>query len=587
MQYGFNIRFFCCELGVLLAMPALWASVALDDGLVVIPSKKGNVISWRLQADDPKDIAFNVWRDGIRLTPVPLTTSTFFSDSDGMPQSAYQIQAISGGKTGALSKAVLPWKEGVLRIPLKTPEGYTPCEGSVGDVNGDGAYDLVIKQEKYPRESTHPVGDGTTKLEAYTFAGELLWRIDLGPNVREGAHYTPFMVYDFNKDGIAEIAVRTSDGTTDGKGNVIGDPKANHRSKEGRIVSGPEYLSVFAGKTGAEITRIPYIARGNIKDWGDDYGNRSDRFLMGLGCFDGSNMSIVMCRGYYTRIVIHAYHLIQGKLSLLWAFDTATNPEYKKYEGQGNHSFAVTDVNGDGRDEIIYGSLTLGADGKPLYCSGLGHGDAMHVGKFDPDLPGLQIWQAHESNKNGADFRDAKTGKQLWKLRGYGDVGRALCADIDPRYPGYECWGLGCDRGLYSCKGEKITDAMPSSCNFAIWWDGDLLRELLDRGSVGKWNWEKNTTDRLVTGWKSGGDSCNGTKATPVLSADLLGDWREEFILRASDNQSLILFSTTIPTSHRFVTLMHDRTYRMGVALQNIGYNQPPNVGFYLGEPKK
>lgn len=572
---------------MLLVAARVCGSVASDAGLVVIPQPKGNVLSWRLLAGHPSDTGFLIWRDGVTLTPSPLTQATFYSDPEGTPRSAYQVQPVSGSKTGTLTRSVLPWKETVLRIPLQTPDGYTPCEGSVGDLDGDGVYDLVIKQEKFPRESTKPVGDGTTKLEAYTLQGKLLWRIDLGPNIREGAHYTPFMVYDLDNDGIAEIAVRTSDGTIDGRGVVIGDPKANHRSKEGRIVSGPEFLSVFSGRTGGELARVPYIARGSIKDWGDDYGNRSDRFLMGVGCFDGRNTSVLMCRGYYTRIVIEAYNLNQNKMKLLWSFDTRTSPELKSYEGQGNHSFAVVDVNGDGRDEIIYGSLTLSSEGKPLYCSGLGHGDAMHVGKFDPELPGLQIWQAHEANKAGADFRDAKSGKQLWKLKGYGDVGRALCADIDPRYPGSECWGLGCEKGLYSCKGEKITDVTPQSCNFAIWWDGDLLRELLDRGAVGKWNWEKASMDRLVTGWKFGGDSCNGTKATPVLSADLLGDWREEFILRASDNQSLLLFSTALPTPYRFVTLMQDHTYRMGVALQNIGYNQPPHVGFYLGEPKE
>jgi rhamnogalacturonan endolyase len=244
----------------------------------------------------------------------------------------------------------------------------------------------------------------------------------------------------------------------------------------------------------------------------------------------------------------------------------------------------VGDVDGDGKDEIIYGACCIDHDGKGLYSTGLGHGDALHLADMDPDRPGMEVFMSHErpSDIAGSEFRDARTGELLWGKPSHGDVGRAMAADIDPRYKGFEYWVAGGARGLFNTKGELISERAPRSCNFGIWWDGDLLRELLNRNYVSKWNWQ-NSSDSIIFV----AENCvsnNGTKSTPVLCADIFGDWREEFILKTTDNKELRIFSTVIPTNYRFYTLMHDPVYRLSVAYQNVAYNQPTQVGFYLGE---
>jgi rhamnogalacturonan endolyase len=294
-----------------------------------------------------------------------------------------------------------------------------------------------------------------------------------------------------------------------------------------------------------------------------------------------------MCRGYYTRTVLAAYNWDGKQLHKVWIFDSDDGtPGNRAYRGQGNHSLSVADVNGDGKDEIIYGAAVIGHDGKGLYSTGLGHGDALHVSVLDPTLPGLQVWDVHErpSRVAGAEFRDAATGKLLWGQPTTRDNGRGMTADIDPRYPGSECWSAGVP-GLFSAKGELISNRKPRSCNFAVWWDGRLLRNLLDRNHISRWNWETSTEETIMTAEDCA--SNNGTKATPCLSADILGDWREEVIWRTADNKELRIYTTTHPTNHRIYTLMHDPVYRLGIAWQNVAYNQPPHTGFWLGEGMK
>jgi rhamnogalacturonan endolyase len=299
---------------------------------------------------------------------------------------------------------------------------------------------------------------------------------------------------------------------------------------------------------------------------------------------DGARPSAVMCRGYYGRSVLAAWDWREGRLALRWVFDSKDreNP----YSGQGGHQLSVADVDGDGRDEIIYHAMVVDDDGRGLYSTGLRHGDALHVGDLDPTRAGLEVFGIHENEERtvslgtpGTALFDAKTGKILWSDGPGVDVGRGLTADIDPRYLGEEMWSG--PAGLRTCRGERIGPA-PRTANFAVWWDGDRLRELLDGTRISKWNWEQGRLETLLEAEDCAAN--NGTKATPCLSADLLGDWREEVLWRTRDNRELRLYVTTAPTPHRLRTLMHDPQYRLSVAWQNVGYNQPPHPGFYLGE---
>ena len=372
----------------------------------------------------------------------------------------------------------------------------------------------------------------------------------------------------------------------DGKGVVIGDADADWRNEGGYILAGPEYLTIFDGVTGAALVTTEYIPpRGDVRAWGDDYGNRVDRFLACVAYLDGERPSLVMCRGYYTRTVLAAWNWRDGELTNVWTFDSDT-PGNEDYAGQGNHGLSVGDVDEDGRDEIVYGACVIDDDGTGLYSIKLGHGDAMHLSDLDPDRPGLELFDIHEKPRHdiGIEFRDARTGDILWS-KPSPDVGRGMSADIDPNHRGYESWASG--RGLdaiYNAKGEPISTTKPRSCNMGVWWDGDLLRELLDHVTVSKWNGEGVEETVLLDGGEYGCVSNNGTKGNPSLCADILGDWREELICRTEDNSELRIFTTTIPTDHRLYTLMHDPTYRLSVAWQNVAYNQPTQVGFYLGD---
>jgi rhamnogalacturonan endolyase len=580
----------------------------LHRGIVVVrQDERSAFISWRLLKEDPANVGFNVYRSTGRgkptkLNQVVLTTVTWFVDdgADFTKINEWFVRPVVNGKElNDSERYTLPAgtpPRSYITVPLKTPEGYSPNDGSVGDLDGDGEYEFVIHMTGRGRDNSHRGMTDEPILHAYEMDGTLLWSINLGKNIREGAHYTQFMVYDLDGDGRAEVACKTADGTKDGKGNVIGDPNADHRNEDGFILRGPEYLTVFDGQTGAAIHTTDYIpprhpdtltpTPDQLKEiWGDGRGNRCDRFLACIAYLDGKRPSLVMTRGYYTRSVLTAWNFDNGKLTRLWTFDSHDGtPGNREYAGQGNHNISVADVDGDGRDEIIYGACVIDDDGKGLYSTGLGHGDALHVSDLDPDNPGLEVFDIQERfDDAGMHMRDARTGKILWKkpsIEASADgegPGRGNAFDIDPRYPGAECWVFGGGiRGLYSAKGELITDVTPASCNFGIWWDGDLLRELLDRNRIMKWSWNTNQLDTLLIDPEC--TSNNGSKATPVLSADLFGDWREEVIWRTTDNQSLRIYTTTIPTEHRLVTLMQDHVYRMGIAWQNVAYNQPAHL---------
>jgi rhamnogalacturonan endolyase len=577
----------------------------LGRGLVAVNQGGGKVyVAWRMLATDPDNIAFNVYRDGTRVNSQPITESTNLVDNNPSTSATYTVRAVINGSEAKPSAQARVWSQNYLSIAVQTPEGYTPNDASVGDLDGDGEYEIVLHQVGRGRDNAH---SGTTTepiLEAYKLDGTFMWRINLGRNIREGTHYTQFMVYDLDGDGKAEVACKTADGTVDGKGKIIGDANADYRNSRGYILDGPEFLTVFDGQTGAELVTTDYIPpRGNVADWGDEHGNRVDRFLACIAYLDGEQPSLVMCRGYYTRTVLAAWNFRDGKLTNVWTFDSDDGtPGNREYRGQGNHNLGVGDIDGDGKDEIVYGACAIDHDGKGLYSTGLGHGDAMHLSDIDPDRPGLEVFSIHERPRHayGANLRDAATGKVIWGLQ-LRDPARGLSMDIDPRHRGYECWASSSD-GLYNCKGEKISDSKPISCNMGIWWDADLLREILDgrsdrwrRGPLGrpsaqggafidKWDYTSGTVRRLLNGGDYDCVTNNGSKANPCLCADILGDWREEVIWRTRDGKQLRIFTTTIPTDRRLYTLMHDPIYRLSVAWQNVAYNQPTQTGFYMGD---
>ena len=303
-----------------------------------------------------------------------------------------------------------------------------------------------------------------------------------------------------------------------------------------------------------------------------------------------------MARGYYTRTVLAAWNFKEGQLSHVWTFDSddPAHPENRPYRGQGNHNLSVADVDGDGKDEIIYGAMALDDNGKGLHTTGFGHGDALHVSDLDPSRPGLEAFDIQERfGDAGVHFRDAHTGEVLWKkpsIKAGEDgegPGRGLSLDVDPRYPGFESWAAGAGiTGMFDVKGNKIADKTPA-VNMGIYWDGDELSEILNGTFIGKWDYLNQTTNKLLDAREYGCASNNGTKQNPVLSADILGDWREEMIVRSADNKELRIFSTTIPTNRRFYTFMHDPQYRLSIAWQNVAYNQPPHTSFYIGPGMK
>ncbi len=580
----------------------------LDRGVVAIRKSNDSVyIGWRLLGTEPDGIAFNLYRQSgkekpVRLNKKSITETTDYEDSNvnWKNDNSYFVRSVINGAEQQRSKSFTLKAEApvqqYINIPLKTPAGYTPNDVSVGDLDGDGEYELVLHQTGRSIDTPSTGISGIPIFQAYKMDGTFLWQISLGRNIREGAHYTQFMVYDLDGDGIAEFACKTADGTTDGMGKVKGDSTKEWRNLDrnsgpfyGKILDGPEYFTIFSGRTGEELATTNYIPdRYPLNGWnghggnggGDSTGNRVDRMLACVAYLDGVHPSVIMCRGYYGRSVLAAWDWRNGKLTSRWVFDSkdGENP----YSGQGNHNISVADVDADGKDEIIYGSMVVDDNGKGLFSTGFRHGDAIHAGDLDPERPGLEVFGIHEIESRttgpGVSVYDARSGEILFKGSMNKDVGRGVADDIDPSNPGAEMWWSGSE-GLFSLKGDRIGDA-PSSTNFLIWWDGDLSRELLDGNHIDKYN-----AGRLFTA--DGCVSNNGSKSTPALSADLFGDWREEVIFRTADNQNLRIYTTVIPSGQRIYTLMHDPQYRLAVATENVAYNQPPHTGFFIGTGMK
>ena len=640
----------------------------LDRGIVALPAQdKGIFVSWRLLGTDAKGTTFDLQRDGKTIAKGLKVTN--YTDKKGTSTSRYSVLTSSHHNDNSLnshpspltSKEVTPWSDLYRSIPISRPEGgttpdgrpyqYRPNDCSVGDVDGDGQYELFLKWDpSNAHDNAHDGYTGDVIIDCYKIdfasltshpsplTSQLLWRLNLGKNIRAGAHYTQFMVYDFDRDGHAELICKTAPGSMDGTGRYAteaaddadirqADNQADYRNERGRILNGPEYLTVFDGQTGRAIHTIYYrpnrafgvggSADYDMQGWGDRStpGNRGERFLAGVAWLDGPNSrpSAIMCRGYYTPSHLWAVDFDGQKLSTKWLHASTTPHDYYVIDrqgqqtwyhdltatayGQGAHSLSVGDVDGDGCDEITYGSAAINNDGTLLYSTGLGHGDALHLSDLDPDRPGLEVFMVHESRPYGADLRDARTGELLFHETASDDTGRGVAADIDSNHRGFEYWHIS-NRAVYDIKGNVISNHLPS-CNFRIYWDGDLQDELLaNRGRpyfpsfIEKWDGEKAVPLPLSNGQHIGdmghSASCNWTKATPCLQADLFGDWREEVILwDSSDAAHLNIFTTNIPTPYAVPTLMHDNIYRLGICWQNTAYNQPPHLGYYLPDSIK
>jgi rhamnogalacturonan endolyase len=578
----------------------------LDRGLISVRSGGGNLVSWRWLATDPDTVAFNLYRDGTRVNARPITGRTDYLDAGAPAGASYRVRAVVDGVEQAASATSLPFAahagDGVtaddgapaasMDIPLSKPAGgttpdgvaytYTANDVSVGDLDGDGQYEFVVKWDPTNSKDNSQSGyTGDVYVDAYKQNGTRMWRIDLGRNIRAGQHYTQFQVFDYDGDGKAEVAMKTADATVDGAGKVIGDANADYRNSSGYVLDGPEYLTMFNGQTGAAMDTVDYDPpRGDVCDWGDCYGNRVDRFLAGTAYLDGSHPSLIESRGYYTRTVITAWDWNGSSLTERWKFDS--NSAGSQYEDQGDHQLAIADVDGDGRDEIVFGAMAIDDNGKPLWNTGYGHGDAMDVGDLDPNRAGLEEYKVDENTGEPAAWMaDAATGKTLWTRPSCGcDNGRGRSDHIWSGSPGAQSWSADGGAGIYDTSGTQVSSHTPSSDNFVVWWGGDLVRDLLDDTHIDRYDPSGDT--RVLTA--SGVHSDNGTKAVPALSADLFGDWREEVVWPTSNDTALRIYSTDEATDHEFTSLMQDRQYREAIAWQNTAYNQPPHTSYYIGD---
>ena len=624
----------------------------LGRGVVAYRNGATVIVSWRTLPTDTAREPFDVYRNGVRLNSKPLTEGgTCFVDAAPLAGGATYVVR-GGARDGAFTLAA-DAPDGFLRIPLtppvttdsmalwprrqvarrprqgddagdaapqrlrKAPVTYQANDATVADVDGDGEYEIIVKWDPANARDNSQAGlTSAVYVDCYRLDGTRLWRIDLGRNIRAGAHYTQIMAYDFDGDGRAEVMMKTADGTVDGTGHAVGDAAADWRNTEvgtqcyGRVMDGPEYLTVFDGRTGAALKTVDYVPdRGPRDCWGDDHANRSERYLAALAFLDGQHPSAVFCRGYYTRTTLAAWRWDGTDLRLQWYYDTDPQPRQvamtdslgltnrARHEdgGQGNHNLRVADVDGDGRDEIVYGALCVDHDGSTLYNTGFGHGDALHL-VAEPVTNRLYVWDVHENRRDGSELRDAATGQVVMQRKADYDVGRGMAADIDSTHYGPEVWsGNVAMTSPFDTASTKTGDSgqgqdvdysdtrrsrLRLSCNFAVWWDGGLTRQLLDHETVTRYN---AATKEMEVVQHFDGVFNNGTKSNPCLSADILGDWREEVVVRDEGSTELRIYLTPFATSHRVPCLMTDVPYRESVAAENVGYNQPPELGYYLG----
>ena len=586
----------------------------LGRGVVAFRSgEREAVVSWRYRRRDPTNLAFNVYRDGEKVNGEPIAGATFLKDGgfDPAKGAAYEVRPVLGGRES--TKPARAWKvpprASVGFIPLKVeppdawrnpddpakePVPYLANDCSVGDLDGDGELELVIKWNANGKDNAHFGRTAPVFYDGYNMLTQKrLWRLTPGRNVRAGPHYDDFMVFDLDGDGIAEIAMRTSDGAVDGCGRVLGNAEADHVDADGQIRTAPEFLTLFSGRDGRVLANVPYDpAYGSAKEWSNvkrDNHNRGFRFLSCVAYLDGAHPSLVMCRGYYDRSVLTAWDWDGRTLSRRWQFDSWQEPWRSfGYSGQGNHNLRIADVDFDGKDEIIYGQMAVDDNGKGLYTTRLGHGDAINLLQLTPMMRGLQVWSCLESGDKGLCLRDAGTGEILHRVKSFRDTPRAMAGDIDPTLPGTEIWGPWFE-GFYTSdftrQGNPRRGHGPG-LTFLVWWTGDMTRSCLSGNRICGYDVKKGRS--WIVRELEGGCSNNGSKDNPCFSGDILGDWREEVILRAVDDPTeLRLYVSDMPTPHRFWTFLQDPPYRISLATESVGYNQPPQPGFYFGPDLK
>ena len=609
----------------------------LDRGLVAIKTDYGVYLGWRLAGDEyAQNAGYKLYRDGECIRTFEATDNTSFLDTEGTLESRYAVSAVIDGEESEKCEEVSVWENPYMEVKLNQPEPYydskltkehikstyasdtvdarvdlstgeyeyTPNDTYIGDVDGDGEYELIVKWDGMSRDNSQGGYTSPVIIDCYKLDGTQLWRIDLGVNIRAGAHYTQPVVADFDGDGKAEIMMRTADGSKDASGTVIGDGTKDYRNtgsgnSKGQVTDGPDYLTLFDGETGTILDSIDYIPqRGNTNSWGDKYGGRSERFLSGAAYLDGEHISAVFDRGYYTRAVVAAFTVVDKKIVHQWTIDSndAANASLR---GQGAHSLTVADVDGDGCQEIIFGSATIDHDGTLLYSLKdtaerfSGHGDAERVTDMNLRNPGLEAAMSKE-DKPGAAMWDAETGELLIGVTADADVGRASAGDIDPYHEGGEFWFNGSNGGLHAADGTKLANR-PSSINHMVWFDGTMGRNFLDgsydkttgtsSGFIARWevNEETGKGSQVDIIRDEGVESNNTTKANPCFQADIFGDWREEVGFRTNDNQSIRIYTSWEVQNYRLYSLMHDPTYRAQMACNGSAYNQSPDAGFYIG----
>lgn len=601
----------------------------LGRGGYAIAVDGGIYLSWRLLGTEKIDQSFDIYRND-ELIKSDLD-ATNYTDADGNIGDVYKVTPHNGAamENDVFIASARDYKD----VILDKPDGgddytYEFNEVSVGDVDNDGEYEFIVKWDPTNRQDNSIAGyTGNVLIDCYKQNGTKLWRVDLGKNIRAGSHYTQLMVYDFDGDGKAEMALRTTVGSKDGKGDYVSakgasitvdginepftwkdaysgeiftdesDLRSTAGGTLGKILKGPDWLTMFNGETGEAIQTVNYYPqRGNVNSWGDDYANRSERYNAGVAYLDGAHPSLITARGYYKRAAMAAYDWNGTSFTMRWHRDdkgtgvvaessnnTHQNMNATLY-GNGDHQILICDADNDGKDEIVFGSTVVDNDGNILNSTDHGHGDALHASDFDNDGE-QEIFQVHEEEfgfkEFGAELRKAKDAKILAKVSATEDVGRGLMGNFDDDYNNTSEFFSSANKNLYDFDGNLIGDA-PANINpsFLIWWDGDLSREILSRTTISKYDIETSTKKSV----RSFGGVHFGDKDAPALSADLLGDWREEICYPTEDNGTLRIFMTTDYTDYKIPTLMHDTQYRTAIAWQNVGYNQPPHPKFYVGK---
>lgn len=569
----------------------------LNRSVIAQPLNGGVYVNWRISGDEYENTSYKLFRNGTLIHETGVTGASNYQDAGGTASDVYTVTAVKGGVESAPSAAARMIDKPYLELPMRNlatlgkTSNYIPNDATTADLDGDGEYEIIIKRTNKDWTTT---ATEYTLFEAYKLDGTFLWAIDVGPNILPDVE-TNIAAFDFDGDGKAEVFLRTSEGTIFGDGTKINDTDGdgitdyrygvNQTANMQYATVGPEFLSLVNGETGVEMDRINFIPRGNVNDWGDGYGHRASKYFFGAPYLDGKKPSLFIGRGIYTKTIMRTYDIVNKKLVLRWEFHSNN---WAGYAGQGNHNYTIADVDGDGRDEITWGSMAVDDDGKGLYTTGMGHGDAMHVSDLDPYRKGMEVFSCLENSpQHGTLFRDAATGEILHHHMTAGDCGRACAGNISDAYKGAEMWGGGYG---YSATTRIQQQHFGTSENYTIYWDGELTKELVDHtnfstavgygfGHIKKFRGYGNIQTLL----QADSYSNNYTKGTPTLQADILGDWREEAIWWRTDGQALRIYITPYHTQHRVYTLMHDHHYRQAIAWQMCGYNQPPHTSFYLG----